>query len=308
VTLPAAVVVNPRRAGDLDRFRRECAQAAAARGWAPQFLLTRPDDAGAGLARAALAAGARLVVAAGGDGTVRACAQVLAGTDVPLAIVPTGTGNLAARALGLPQRPGAALAVAFGGAQRRIDVAAADGTPYLVMAGIGLDAAVVGATPQWLKERAGWLAYAATGAVRLPGRRHEFTVRLDGGPPLTRRARCVVVGNAGLLPGGFTLLPRAHLDDGLLDVGILAPGGPVGWAVVAGRVIVHSGRGDDHRLERFTARRVEIAADTVLPRHADGEVRRPGRELVVEVASISLWVRVPLSGRQPQKDTGSCTR
>ncbi len=292
VVLPAAIIVNPRRIRDLDRFRRECAQAAATRGWAPEFLETRPDDAGAGLARKALAAGARQVVAAGGDGTVRACAQVLAGTDVPLAIIPVGTGNLAARALGLPRRADGALAVAFGGRNRRIDLAAADGIPFLAMAGIGLDAAVVGSTPQSLKERFGWLAYAAAGVARLPGRRQEFTVRLDGGPPLIRRARCVVAGNAGLLPGGFTLFPGARMDDGLLDVGILAPATPLGWCLVAHRVITTSER-DSPVLERHRARHVEITASTELPRQADGEILTPGRAMLVGLPPASVWIRVP---------------
>ncbi len=256
----------------------------AAGGWAPSFLETSRDDAGDGLARDAVAAGAALVVAAGGDGTVRACAQAVAGTGVPLAIVPLGTGNLAARALGVPLRPGAALAVAFDGAGREVNLATADGMPFLSMAGIGLDAAVVGATPQVLKERLGWLGYAAAGVARLPGRRHEFTVWLDDGPPLTRRARSVVVGNAGLLPGGFTLLPDARMDDGTLDVGILAPAGLLGWAVVAGRVLARSRR-DDRRLERFRARRVRIEAAAPLPRQSDGEMIGPGRSLTVRLAA-----------------------
>ena len=111
------------------------------------------------------------------------------------------------------------------------------------MAGIGLDAEVVAATPRLLKRRAGWLAYAAAGVAHLAGRGERFTVRLDDDEPLARQARCVVVGNAGLLPGGFTLLPQARLDDGLLDVGILAPSGPAGWLRVAHRVLTGSGRG-----------------------------------------------------------------
>ena len=211
---------------------------------------------------------------------------------VPLAIVPLGTANLEARALGLPRRLDQVLAVAFRGRERRIDLAEADGMPYAAMAGIGLDAAVVGATPRLLKERFGWLGYAAAGAARLPGRRHEFTVRLDGGPPLTRRARSVAVGNAGLLPGGFTLLPGARLDDGLLDVGILAPASPVGWSRVACRMITGGGH-DDRRLERFQARRVEIQAATSLPREVDGEVIAPGRTLIIEVRPAALLVRSP---------------
>ena len=279
----AAIVVNRQHAHDLEQFRRQCRRAAAAGGWAASFLDTSRDDAGDGLARGAVAAGAGLIVAAGGDGTVRACAQAVAGTGIPLAIVPLGTGNLAARALGIPLRTGDALAVAFSGHDHQVDLATADGMPFLSMAGMGLDATVVSATPQLLKDRLGWLGYALAGLARLPGQRHVFTVRLDDGPPLTRLARSVVVGNAGLLPGGFTLLPDARMDDGTLDVGILAPAGLLGWAVVAGRVLARSRR-DDRRLERFRARRVQIQAADTLPRQSDGEMIGPGRSLTVRLA------------------------
>src|SRR5205823_11841733 len=134
-------------------------------------------------------------------------------------------------------------ATGFGGQERRLALAvgggaagaAVAGVPggagdltCAAMAGIGLDAEVVAATPRLLKRRVGWLAYGAAGIAHLAGRGERFTVRLDDDEPLARQARCVVVGNAGLLPGGFTLLPRARLDDGLLDVGILAPAGPAG--------------------------------------------------------------------------------
>ena len=288
----AAIIINRLRVRDPARFRRTCHAAARASGWAVEFFETTRSDHGLGLARQAVAAGAQLVVAAGGDGTVRSCAHALAGQHLPLAIVPLGTANLAARALGLPRRLDQVLAVAFRGRDRRIDLAVADGMPYAAMAGIGLDAAVVGATPRLLKERFGWLGYAAAGAVRLPGRRHEFTVRLDGGPPLAWRARSVAVGNAGLLPGGFALLPGARLDDGVLDVGILAPAGPLGWGRVAYRIITGGGH-DDGRLARFQARRVEIQAAASLPREVDGEVIAPGRTLIIEVRPAALLVRSP---------------
>jgi len=313
---PAAIVINSTLAPGLGRFRRRCREAAEAGGWEPSFLETTLDDRGVGLARGAVAAGARLVVAAGGDGTVRACAQALAGTQVPLAIVPLGTANLVARALGIPRGAGGSLAAAFGGHERRIDLAVAEGAAtgtaatgtagagaaagagglvFAAMAGIGLDAEVVAATPRPLKRRAGWLAYAAAGAAHLPGRGESFTVRLDDGEPLARRARCVVVGNAGLLPGGFTLLPQARLDDGLLDVGILAPAGPVGWLRVAHQVLTGSGR-DGRPLERHQARRVEVRAESELPREVDGEVIAPGRSLTVTLLRRALTVRVPPPG------------
>jgi diacylglycerol kinase family enzyme len=120
-------------------------------------------------------------------------------------------------------------------------------------------------------------------------------VRLDDDEPLARQARCVVVGNAGLLPGGFSLLPRARLDDGLLDVGILAPSGPAGWLRVAHRVLTGSSR-DGRQLERHQARRVEIRAGKELPREVDGEVITPGRSLTVTLLRRALTVRVPPPG------------
>lgn len=288
----AAFVVNRTRVRNLARFRRQCEDAAAANGMDSLFLETTQDSRGLALARDALVAKVRLIFAAGGDGTVRACAQALAGTEIPLAILPLGTANLAARALGVPARLPAALATGFGGIQRRIDLADADGITFAAMAGIGLDAAVVGATPRVFKERLGWLAYAGTGVTRLAGRASRFTLRLDGGDPFTIRARSVVAGNAGLLPGGFTLLPAARLDDGVLDVGILAPADLAGWARVAHRVLTCSPH-DDRHLRRHRARQIEITTETELPREVDGEMIGPARSLTVSLIRSALTVRVP---------------
>jgi diacylglycerol kinase family enzyme len=302
-----AFVINRTLVRDLPGFLRRCRAAAEARGWEPAFAETSPQEAGLGLARQAVAAGARLVFAAGGDGTVRACAQAVAGTGIPLAIVPLGTANLTARALGIPSRADHAVEAGFGGRDRSIDLARAGGDDiggdplggdggggitFTAMAGIGLDAAVVGAARTHHKRRLGWLAYAAAGLTRLGLPPRDFTVRLDDGEPLTRQARCVVVGNVGLLPGGFWLLPEARCDDGRLDVGILAPAGALGWPRVAGRVLTRS-RHQDRALERFQARQVTISAGTDLPRQIDGEVITPGRTLTVSVCPGALTVRQP---------------
>jgi diacylglycerol kinase family enzyme len=322
-----AFVINRTLVRDLPGFLRRCQAVAKAHGWEPAFAETSPAEAGLGLARQAVAAGAGLLFAAGGDGTVRACAQAVAGTGIPLAIVPLGTANLTARALGIPSRSNRALETGFGGRDRRIDLAraggdgidgdllgrdggdwdplagdggdrdplggdGAGGMSFAAMAGIGLDAAVVGAARTPHKARLGWLAYAAAGLTQLGCPPRDFTVRLDGGEPLTRRARCVVVGNVGLLPGGFWLLPEARCDDGRLDVGILAPAGALGWPRVAGRVLTRS-RHQDRALERFQARRVTISAGADLPRQIDGEVITPGRTLTVSVCPGALTVRQP---------------
>ncbi len=293
-----AFVINPSLVRDPRRFRQRCEAAARGAGWDPVLVETSPAESGLGLARQAVAAGASLVFAVGGDGTVRACAQALAGTGIPLAIVPLGTANLTARALRIPTGAGRAIDAGFGGRDRVIDLATAQTGAgdiigcFTAMAGLGLDAAVVAAARPPDKRRLGWIAYAVSGLAHLSHPATEFTVRLDGGEPLTRRARCVVVGNGGLLPGGFLLLPEARLDDGWLDVGILAPAGPLGWPRAAARVLTRSRR-QDRTLERFQARRVEIAAATDLPRQIDGEVVAPGRTLTVWVCPGALTVRQP---------------
>ena len=295
-----AFVVNRTLLRDPRRFLQRCRTAATDRGWDPWFGPAGGAQDSLALTRGAVAAGASLVFAAGGDGTVRACAEALAGTGVPLAIVPLGTANLTARALGVPARAGRAVEAGFGGRDLTIDLgrltgaggAGAGGTWFTAMAGIGLDAAVVAAAGERLKRRLGWAAYAAAGARRLALPPREFTIRLDGAEPLRRRARSVVVANAGLLPGGFTLLPGARLDDGVLDVGILAPSGGWDWIRLAGRVLAR-GRRQDRALDCLQARHVQVSADAVLPRQVDGEIIAPGRALTVLVCPGTLVVRLP---------------
>jgi len=288
-----AFVVNRTLLRDPRRFLLRCRTAATDRGWDPWFGPAGGVQDSLALTRRAVAAGASLVFAAGGDGTVRACAEALAGTGVPLAIVPLGTANLTARALGVPARPDRAVEAGFGGRDRTIDLGQVEGgTWFAAMAGIGLDAAVVAAAGEQLKRRFGWAAYAAAGMRKLTAPVHEFTVRLDDAEPLRRPARSVVVANAGLLPGGFTLLPGARLDDGLLDVGILAPSGAWDWIRLAGRVLARDRR-PDRALQRLQARRVRISAEGVLPRQVDGEIISPGRALSVSVCPRALTVRLP---------------
>jgi diacylglycerol kinase family enzyme len=287
-----AFVVNGSLVRGGGRLLALCGEAAARHGWRAEFLVTEKAEAGVSAANSAALDGIDLVVAVGGDGTVRGCAEGLARTGVPLGIVPHGTANLLARTLRIPGHPRAALAAALhsGGVDRTIDLAVADEVPFTAMAGMGLDAAVVAGTR--LKHQFGWLAYAMSGAVHLALPPTRFSIRLDGRAPVERTARSVVVGNSGLLPGGFSLLPDARLDDGLLDVGVLAPHGPFGWPRLATRVLARSQR-EDRMLERFQARQVEIITSAPLPREVDGELVTAGRSLTVTVQPGALTVRMP---------------
>ena len=233
--------------------------------------------------------------AVGGDGTVRACAQALAGTQVPLAIVPRGTANLVATALGIPSSLGAALAVGFGPHERRIDLALADSLTFVAMAGIGLDAAVVGATASELKGAAGWLGYAATGVRHLAGARTHFEVDASTeASPWAAKPGAWWSGTSACCPAASSCSRRPGPTTGCSTWGSSRLAGPLGWPRVGWRVLTRS-RHDDVVLERYQARRVEIAAEAQLPRQADGELHRGAG--VADRRPRSRWPASARSGR-----------
>ena len=288
----AAVIVNPAKA-DMPDLRESVDKTLAAAGWStPLWLETTPKDPGRGMAEAAVAAGVQLVVICGGDGTVMACLGALVGTDVPVALVPLGTGNLLARNLGVPTRFADALAVAVNGVNRRIDLGRVGDKPFAVMAGIGFDAAMMADATEDMKRFAGWPAYVASGLRHLRDPVMRVRLRIDGGPPLRRPARTVLVGNVGRLQGGLELLPDAAVDDGLLDVVVVAPRTLRDWIRVAWRVLRRH-RTQDRHLERFRGRSVLVEADRIVPRQMDGEVIDDGRSLDTRIEPGALVVRTP---------------
>lgn len=292
----AAVVVNPTKVdpNTRDVLAALCVEA----GWAePLWLETTAEDPGPGQTAEAVARGVDVVMACGGDGTVRAVAEALAGTGVSLGLLPAGTGNLLARTLGTPlDLPSAAL-VALSGDDRTIDIGRVrvDGGEhehaFLVMAGTGFDADVMGNTPEALKARVGPLAYVISGLRGMRGHRTRVTVSLDGGPPLRRRTRTILVGNSGTLVGGLVLMPDALVDDGVLDVVNLAPQGIPGWIAVAARVVTRTRRGHS-RVEHWTAKEVVITAADPQPSQIDGDPIGDVTEMRIRVDPGALIVRV----------------
>src|SRR5947208_7856393 len=132
----SAVVANPVKVKDGGSGQRQIRAALARAGWpAPLWLETSWEDPGGSQTRQAIQAGAEIIFACGGDGTVTACASELAGTDVALAVVPSGTGNLLAANLKLPADPAKAAAVATARGRRRLDVGMVESRCFTVMAG-----------------------------------------------------------------------------------------------------------------------------------------------------------------------------
>ncbi|NLI19720.1 MAG: diacylglycerol kinase [Actinomycetales bacterium] len=256
---PPVVVYNPSKNVDwveLKRLLTRTAQEVGLRD--PVFLETTIEDPGTGQAAQAVALGASVVVAAGGDGTVRSVAAALAGTDTPMGLLPLGTGNLFARNLDLPladQRE--MIRIALTGRERPVDVgwvstelltkeeeaeALESGVAetfqdqedleahgvrqsppdkehvFLVIAGIGFDANMVAGTDDELKSRIGWMAYFVAAVKHLMGRRIDAMVAIGGSQRYHVKARTIMIANCGKLPVGVTLLPNARFDDGWLDI------------------------------------------------------------------------------------------
>ncbi|MEV7415252.1 diacylglycerol kinase family protein [Streptomyces sp. NPDC089919] len=276
-----------------------------------EWTQTSAEQAAGDLARRIADGDTALVVVCGGDGTVRACAELLAGTGIPLAVVPCGTGNLLARNLRLPADPAEALAAALSGGTARIDVGRvhADGphpARFTVMAGAGFDAAMVDDASERVKRRLGWAAYVLSAARHLGDPRMRLWIRLDGGPELRRRARMVVIGNVGTLQGGLPLLPGARPDSGRFEVVLLDPRGARGWLAAAGHLGARllPGRpapdpGGRHTavaggaLEYFAAARVELRFARPQPRELDGDVIDTGTRLSAEVEPGALRIWLP---------------
>jgi len=288
----AAVVVNPTKVGDGEAFRESVRRVMDDHGWdEPLWLETTREDPGRGQAKSAVSAGAGLVLACGGDGTVTACAEGVAGTGVPLAVVPLGTGNLLARNMGLPTGLDEALAVAVGGVQQPVDAGRVNGTLFVVMAGLGLDARMLSGTSDSLKKRLGWLAYAMSAVRHLGDRPMRVTVSADGGRRRRMRASALVVGNVGWLRGGLPLLPDARPDDGMLDAVVLIAGGLTGWLAVAADILLRRpARGGVYRVQ-FSELRVTLGRGE--PWELDGEVMGSTRHLTVVAQPGALLLRMP---------------
>lgn len=292
-----AVVANPIRIEPGTRAR--ITDVCTSLGWAePLWLETTVDDPGTGQARAALDEGADVVLACGGDGTVRSVAQALAGTGIAMGLVPMGTGNLLAKTVGVPSEPAAATRVALTGDDRTIDVGrvrvdgADDERVFLVMAGTGLDAAIMENTGEAMKARVGRAAYFISGLRAMFGPQTRLTVAIDGGEPMRRRSRTVVVGNIGTLLGGLVLMPAATFDDGRLDIVNVAPKGLAGWVAVALRVITRKRRGHQ-RIEHWQATSVVITTEAPQAAQIDGDPIGEVSELHLRVDPGVLVVRIP---------------
>jgi diacylglycerol kinase family enzyme len=326
--LRIAFVVNPTKVG-VGEFRELAMRACSSR-YLPQpmWLYTTIEDPGTQLARDAVEAGADVIVAVGGDGTVRAVAEAIAGTETALGIIPMGTGNLFARNLDLPlgDTP-ALLRTALDGQVAPVDVGwlrlkrafgshGEDTTQlFLVIAGTGLDADMVAGADEKMKSRFGWLAYFFAAVKHLGDKRIRATVTVDDNEPVHGDMRTILLANVGRLPGGLRLIPDASATDGHLDVATLdARGGLVGWTDLFGSVVAQGAGMKAAELQRAWrtsridhVRGVRVSLKMEYPQRVQVDGESLGRAIQIDswVDPGALKVRLPAKAASDSSESSS---
>ncbi len=249
----------------------------------------------ADLAWMALARGYQMVVAVGGDGTVSEIAGVLAGKKIPLAVIPSGTGNDFSKGLGIPQKPRAALETAFSGKKTKIDLGTINGRIFVNAASFGLDAKLTGHVPR-LKNRllSGKFLYliAFFKEMRQPLEYPEVNARFPGGEIISRYTTILVAANGPQYGAVFKIAPGASFTDGFLDLCWI--GKMKKRRIIANLPKVLNGS----HLELpetglFITRAVSLRSEIKLYCQADGEILESGKEYEISCLPKALEVIVP---------------
>lgn len=319
-----AFIVNPSKPQAEQRKQRIKEFCEAKHLTQIEFIETQLDKDGRACAFEALDHGADVVVAVGGDGTVRTVASALSGTGHALGIVPIGTGNLFARNMGIPVDDiDAALTVATSHGSRLVDVGRLTllddettdhGHAFLIIAGIGFDALMIDDTDPELKKNISWLAYFVSGVKNLFAPKYKGNVTItsaDGSTHSTRGLtfRTFMAGNCGQIPM-FSLMPEASYDDGILDYEIIdTSGGLIGWANLFGDVLHQTITGKAQQSPLSTNSTVDqvqgVSAEITLERpvlaQVDGDMLPETKHIRFSVERQALCVRVP---EATSEDTG----
>ena len=303
------VVVNPRAskgrdASTLAALTERAGVVLAQRdGVAPRLVETAAPEEVEPRVREALEEGARAVVGVGGDGTLQAIAAVLAGSDVPLGVVPAGTGNQVAHALGVPRSPAVAVD-ALGAAQPRaidlgeVTVGSEQGSRssvFIIGCGAGFDAELMATTPSSLKRRIGTAAYFVQGA-RLALRASSTPCRVTvDEETFETRATTALIGNmGGLIPGRLGLRVPLDPTDGQLDLIIVEAGGLLrgvrNTLHLLRRTELGGGAGDGD--VRLRGQHIRIEPLAPMPLEVDGDHVGPGT-LEARVRPAALRVLLP---------------
>lgn len=281
------LLVNPAAAGGKSlRSLAQARDALVAAGAEHRVVETRGLDHARELAGEAAATG-EAIVAVGGDGMVGALAGVLRDAPVPLGIVPSGRGNDFARVLGIPSEPAAAARVLLDGSERLVDVAEADGHPFVGIASLGFDSDANRIANQTKRIRGNLVYVVAALRALAAWRPATFSVSVDG-ERTEVRGYSVAVGNSKAYGGGMFLIPHAEVDDGRLDVFLSGEASKLSF--LKGLPKVFKGTHvDDPSVSFLSGREVEVDADRPFTVYADGD---PIGQLPLKVGVRERCLRV----------------
>jgi diacylglycerol kinase (ATP) len=275
--------------GGLDELRRVLADEGVTE---PLWYEVPKSRKASKSARRAVDAGADLVFAWGGDGTVQRCIDALAGSGAALAILPAGTANLLATNLNVPTDLAHAVRIGLHGRRHQLDTGRINGEHFAVMAGAGFDARMIARSDAAMKDRLGRVAYVWTGARSTHAPRVKASVRVDGRVFHKGKVACVLIGNVSQILGGIRVFPDSRPDDGRLELGVLTAHGTAQWARTLGRVATE--RAEKSPFVRSTqGTKFDIRFDKPVVYELDGGTRRAVKHLRVRVRPASVTVCLP---------------
>lgn len=296
-----AVIINPiSGTGGRLHVARDRAELAASliagRGCESQIFITERPGHGRELASAALAQGASLVLAWGGDGTVNEIGSALAFRDASLAIVPSGSGNGLARELRIPFDPVSAIDVALRGRERRIDAGELDGRLFFNVAGIGLDARVAHRFAAGGLVHRGFRRYATITVRELFTYKPDYHTIVMDGRTLHERTLLIAIANARQYGNGALIAPEAKLDDGRLDVVVVPARSPLAALLQVPRMF--SGRiGTVPGVTMCSAVDIQVTSGQPVLYHVDGEPYTGAAVVAARPWPGALRVVVPVGAR-----------
>jgi diacylglycerol kinase (ATP) len=241
------------------------------------------------LTTAAVARGARLVIAWGGDGTINEVASALAFGDVPLGIVPAGSGNGLATELGVDTRPEHAIANAVRASPSAIDLGELGGRLFINVAGIGLDAHVAFQFNRRGSRKRGLAGYLRVATRALMGYVPAWYTISTPDVRMTVRAVLVVVANSVQYGNGARIAPGARVDDGNLDLVVVEERSRLATFFQAPRLFT----GSIHRAPGCSIRRIRevtIECSSAMIFHVDGEPVEGGKRLTARVHPGALKI------------------
>ncbi len=293
----AKLIFNPGSGGHRDATARleRIVRCLDEHGIDVDVALARPSEAAEPIAKQAVREGFKLVIVAGGDGTIEGAARGVIGSKTWLGIIPSGTSNNNAKSLGLPEEIEAACALIAEGPKRKIDVGQLKRKGkkrkyyFLEASWLGLTAVLY---PKAKRMHKGDLRHLGDAISRLlTYHPHRVFMTLDDDSRLRVDTLLVTVANEPLFGASFLVAPNASLEDGLLDIAVY-PGFSKAQILAHLAHIQNAGVSYNLEVQRYRARKVRIVSKNGVRAIADSQEAGMG-DFVIRVVPGALRVIAP---------------